>query len=615
VNDLSQKIEEIKRRTTLSSVIGRYVELKGRGGHFVGKCPFHNDKTPSFHVFDNDRSPHYHCYGGACDAHGDVFDFLTNYAGRTFTEVLLELAGPLGIELIELTSGKYKENKVKRERLFEVMEDALSFFVSVLHDSDAMEVRRYLKSRGVKSDAWTTFEIGCAKQGWNNLFLHLKNKGFTQSEMVDAGVVQLSKKSGAPYDVYRGRLMFPIRDQDGKLVSFSGRIVPNYSTENGPKYLNGPATELFDKSKTFYGLHLAKAEIKKLGRVVIVEGNLDVVMAHQAGAVNTVATLGTALTESHFRTLAKLSKEIVLALDGDEAGAAATDKAIAISRDALTYERNFSEIEIKVATLPNGQDPAQVLSESPFNWQNMVDNALPVVDYYIIKAGHKYDLTSLRGKQEALAELIPALMQAGSVSQLHVQHYINRISTRLKIEPMIIKAFLTQRRAKSAAVSRSAESKKPSILKTEQGHESYLLAELVRYYRPGLVEKVVAKDGLAIRPSDFRNPLNRILFEGLMAGKPLADLDSESEAHLKEVMGLVANIPVIDYEEDLVKSLCYRLNNVRKKSLTILFDQIKEQVEIETGDGALSTNQEDVIQLLAKAQEVSQRIRIYSNAR
>ncbi|MEK7157479.1 MAG: DNA primase [Patescibacteria group bacterium] len=358
---MSSSVDKIKERLNIVDVISSYIKLERSGGNFKAKCPFHNEKTPSFFVSPERDS--YYCFG--CGAKGDIFTFTEEFEGLDFRGALKVLAERAGVELIP-ENPKLKNEK---ERLFDVMNNASLFFEHNL--SEEKEAREYLKKRGLQDKTIKEWRIGYAFLEWQSLGSHLKSKGFSDIEMEKAGLI---KRDGERfYDRFRGRVTFPIFDSSGRVIAFSGRIL--HDDGKSAKYLNSPETELFSKSRTLYGFDKAKLAIKRLDYSILVEGQMDLIACHQAGYANTVASSGTALTKSHLEILKRLSNRVIMAFDADNAGFNASTRAWQI---ALSLG-----MEVKIAELPKGFDPADLILKNKDEWVRALKESKHIIDFYL----------------------------------------------------------------------------------------------------------------------------------------------------------------------------------------------------------------------------------------
>ncbi|MEZ4104228.1 MAG: DNA primase [Candidatus Paceibacterota bacterium] len=389
---MSDAVQQIKDRLNIIDVISPYVELHKAGRHFKARCPFHNEKTPSFNV--SPERGMYHCYG--CQAGGDIFTFIQEIEKVDFKEALKILAEKANVELTPVSP----EKKGLEDRMYSALEKATAFYESNLEPES--EVRKYLEKRGVTTKTIATWRLGFApgppSAGWRVTKEHLTAQKFTEEELKKVGLIKGGEDGKQSYDVFRNRVMFPIFDQSGRPVAFSGRTLEK--GDDIPKYVNSPETELFKKSEILYGYHKAKHGIRQLGFSLIVEGQFDVVMSHQAGYANTVAVSGTALTTQHVQMLERLSDKVVLALDADRAGVAAVKKAA-----DLMLRRG---LDVKVAVMPEGTDPADMIQNDPKQFKNTIGHSLHVIEFLLLVL-QKENLPERTFKLRAREEVIPYL--------------------------------------------------------------------------------------------------------------------------------------------------------------------------------------------------------------
>jgi DNA primase len=339
-------IERLRSSVVISEVIGRRIPIKKHGREFHALCPFHNEKTPSFTI--NDDKGFFHCFG--CGAHGDAVSFLMKFEHLHYPESVETLAREAGVPLPEVSPDQVRKFEAEKT-LYGALEAATGWFEKQLAGSGGMSARDYAEKRGLKPETVRTFRIGYAPDERTALFEHLKTAGFPQALQAEAGLI-IVPEQGAPYDRFRGRLMFPIRSAAGKIIAFGGRLIVNTANKNLPKYLNSPETPLFKKGEVLYNLDLAKKAAREGNMAVVMEGYMDVVASAQSGIAYAVATLGTAITPEHLRLLWQVAKEPVLCLDGDAAGQRAMMRAAEVALPLL--KPGFS---LRFAMLPNGEDP------------------------------------------------------------------------------------------------------------------------------------------------------------------------------------------------------------------------------------------------------------------
>jgi DNA primase len=405
-------VAEIKGRLPVADVVGETVQLKKAGTTLKGLCPFHGEKTPSFVVTPVRDT--WHCFG--CGKHGDIFTFVMERDGLAFPEALAQLAGRAGVELDERT----KREDARNARLRDVMEAAIAFYHAVLLKSKPGEAAlAYLRGRGFTDETIEKYQLGWAPGGWDSLVRQLASKRqVSAAELVEVGLASPRQRGGGAYDRFRERVIFPIRDQNGHAVGLGGRILGKEGTgedgtDRGPKYLNSPATPLFDKSRTLYLIDRAKSAVRKGGQAVIVEGYTDALIAHQAGFDNVVASLGTALTPQQVALLTRYAKRIALAYDVDAAGQkAGTFGATALEELIRQLAPDDSGVElddVRVVSLPEGKDPDEVVRESPDAWREGVRIARPIVDHLIDVHARAHDLRTPGGQARFVDAVLPII--------------------------------------------------------------------------------------------------------------------------------------------------------------------------------------------------------------
>lgn len=356
----SSLTNEIKEKLDIVEVIGSYIKIEKSGQNYKARCPFHNEKTPSFFISPKRNS--FYCFG--CGAKGDIFSFVEQIENVDFLGALKMLAEKAGVQI------RYEKDahKDEKERLFECMDKAGAIFEENLKKN--VEALNYLKNRGLKDETIKSWRIGFAKDAWHDIEERLKPVGFSQKEMLNCGLIKHSE-SQKIYDTFRNRIMFPIFDSVGRIIAFSGRIFGD--EKDVAKYLNSPETEIFKKSEVLYGLNVAKNGIRKMNFSILVEGQMDMLMCHQAGWENTVATSGTALTPEHLNILKRASPNIIISYDNDKAGMRASQKAFNM---ALNIGFN-----VKAVRIGDGKDPADVIAKDPNIWKEAIKNACHIVEY------------------------------------------------------------------------------------------------------------------------------------------------------------------------------------------------------------------------------------------
>ena len=443
---MADTVQQIKDRLSIVDVVSQYVKLERAGASLRARCPFHAERTPSFHV-SPDRGT-YHCFG--CNVGGDIFSFVEAIEGLDFKGTLKVLAEKAGVELVYERGGK--EKKDERERLFELLEAATIFYTSKLNDA----AKKYLKERGLTDATIQAFRLGLAGDTWSELSDALKAKKFTEREMLEAGVAKKNER-GSLTDKFRNRIIFPIADSAGRVVGFSGRIFGEAASPDAPKYLNSPETPLFHKSRVLYGFDKAKLAIRKLNCAVLVEGQMDLLASHQAGWANTVAVSGTAFTPEHAALVKRMTENIVLALDADEAGIKAAGRA---ARTALQGGLN-----VKVAKLPTGQDPADLIQKSGADeWKKAIRDSKDIIEFLLdVLEEHMPQKDKFRRAVESIVLPFLSDMQSPIAREQHVHEIARRLGVS---EAAVSEALEKLPKQPNASIQSSAPTPTKSEAKT-----------------------------------------------------------------------------------------------------------------------------------------------------
>jgi DNA primase len=502
-------IDTIKAKIDVVEEIGLVIALQKSGRSFKGLCPFHNERTPSFHVFA--ESQNWHCFG--CNEGGDVFTFVQKQQGLEFRDALAYLAEKAGVSIEDSSTRspeEAREASAIKERLRKLNEDALLWFHQMLlRSKDAAEARAYIQSRGISSDSVIAFGLGYAPNQGNALSSFLLGRGYTEHELVNGGLARtregagntggvgsvegIGEVSGGVYDYFRQRIIFPIRDTRGRVIGFGGRALG----DGQPKYLNSPQTVLFEKNSVLYALDQAKDAIKLAKQAIIVEGYVDAIIAHQYGTRQTVACIGSAITEKHIQQLKKLTKQVTLALDPDAAGATATEHGI---QEALkAFDRNVVPVplaadghrtgtrregkhneprgmirleeqvdaEINVLQLPPGQDPDEVIRQDFSLWSYAVAHPIALVDYYFVSKTANLDLRQPGGKTEAARRLLPVI--AVISDRVKRDAYMRKLATMIAVDERSLHDELRRVLRKQANPAVTAVFSDPGRVRSIQG--------------------------------------------------------------------------------------------------------------------------------------------------
>lgn len=417
---MEDQVEEIKRKTDIVGVVGSYVVLKKMGRHHKGLCPFHSEKTPSFMV--NEEMGLYKCFG--CGAGGDVIKFLMEIEGIEFREALERLAEKAGVKLVS----RRRDDNDERAKMLEVMDLAARYYHWLLMEGNAgAAAREYLKGRKINEKLMETFNLGFAMQSWEGVVNYLiKKKGYSEELLEKVGLVSRKSKEGGVYDKFRGRIMFPLQDAGGKVVGFTGRILPSLAKDDEPKYMNSPETALYHKSRMLYGFFQAKKAIREKKRVVLVEGQMDCISSFASGVTETVAVGGTALTEDQIELLARLADKIYLSMDADEAG------SVAIKRSVELAEKRG--MNIKVVQIEGGKDPDEIARKSPEKWRELVEKSVDVYEFIMDGAFKKFDVTKVDGVKKITEEVVPFLAKIENdvVREVWAKRLADKIGVALK---------------------------------------------------------------------------------------------------------------------------------------------------------------------------------------
>jgi DNA primase len=565
-------VDEIKQRIDIVDLISQHVALKRAGRGYTALCPFHSERTPSFHV-DPQRQT-WHCFG-ACGTGGDIFSFIMKKEGCEFREAMNVLAERAGIALHQRRD---VQEDARRARLYDVNEAAAAFFAATVlteegaHAAGAAKAREYIRERRLADASVERFQLGYAPNSWDALLHHLETRGFTPQDAVAAGIAIEGDRG--PYDRFRHRLMFPIRDDRGRVAGFGGRLLPGDALGAGdgnqPKYVNTSQSPIFDKGAILYALDLAKDPIRSEGRAVIVEGYMDVIAAHEHGFTNVIASMGTALTERQVALLKRHTKNLVLALDADAAGSDATLRGVQVVADAVDHEtipvadwrgvikhQETLAADIRVLTMPEGRDPDDVIRTDAELWPRLVNEAKPVLDYLFDAVTARHDLSQPRERSAVSSELLPMI---AAVSDKVVQsHYMQQLARIAQTDEATLRQEM-RAPVRKQNVSHEAKENVPAGAAARASgardkKEEFCLALLFRY--PELLA-----EGMTIDAHLFGYSENRALFETWVGwtegGEPAPHTAFEDllTADLRPQYERILNTSLPSYDDDaLVKAL------------------------------------------------------------
>ncbi len=550
--------DDVKSRIDIVDLVSEHVSLRKAGRNFVGLCPFHTEKTPSFNVSPDRQT--WHCFG-ACSTGGDVFNFVMKRQNIDFGEALRVLAERAGVNL---TATRSPEEDERRERLLHANEAAAAFFHNALRSKPGATARSYLDSRGLDDATIEAFELGFGPDAWEALKSHLIERGFPEQELLDAGLLVEGERGG--YDRFRNRLVFPIRDERGRVCGFGGRAL---EPSDGAKYVNTPQTAVFDKSSILYALDRAKEAVRRHRQVIVVEGYMDAIAAHQHGIRNVVASMGTAVTEKQMRTLERYKCQILLAMDADPAGVEATLRALreaaelgmlrgsaqSVHPDELAEAdfsdkiQQWSQSALKRAVFNchvialSGKDPDEMIRADRAAWDAAVENVKPFLDHVFGLVASRLDLSEPNGRIEMIAQLAPFVRLIDE--PVLRAHWVQRLATKARVSEKAVQAELKRVRAQPPRKSEATNGASvPTRAVQRDKTEEFILALLFRY--PQLHE-----EGCALSLDLFALGENAALFEAWRVSPDPQSLGvtlpEELRGHYTRVC--LRELPVLDGEE------------------------------------------------------------------
>jgi DNA primase len=553
-----ESVDRVRQAADIVEIVSAHTDLRQQGGRWVGLCPFHEERTPSFSV--NPAEKLYYCFG--CEAGGDVFRFVQEKEGVEFPEAVEVLAERYGVELErEQEDPQAEARRKRRERLRELLTRTASFYSAFFWDSkEAGKARTYLQERGLGEEVLRDFGIGYAPSAWDQVLTRGQRAGFSIDELRAAGLVQQGRGGGV-YDRFRERITFPVRDERGRVLGFGARAM---RSDQGAKYVNSAEGELYTKSKTLYGFDRARGHIAKAGKAVVVEGYTDVLALHQAGIVEAVGVMGTAITEHQVEMLSGLIKEVVLGLDADSAGQEAMLRA---QRKA---ERR--QMRIRVVAMPEGEDPAQMIAEKggAERFRKLVDAALELPEFQVGLVLDGAELSSPAERDRAMAELAPVLAEMGESASR--DELVRSVAERLDLDPAMVIGRMAgarqdrQRTIESPTGDAGAEgSAGVEALTPRERRERALLAMSIADPKAG-------REMLKRLTPEHLSPLGRraAAWLGAHLAEPLAGLPREDEELVSLVTQLVMTAEREPTSEDAMEMNFLLLEQRR------LADQIAE---------------------------------------
>ncbi|MCK4843534.1 MAG: DNA primase [Dehalococcoidia bacterium] len=563
-------ITEVKQRLDIVELVSEYVTLQKAGRNFKGLCPFHSEKHASFFVFPEQQS--WHCFG-ACGTGGDIFSFIMKKEGIDFGQALHILAQKGGITLSPREVPNKAEDE-KKERLFQINEAAAEYYHHLLASTKAGEAARsYLERRKVMPETIKEFRLGYSPDTWETIKHYLLGKGYTEKELVEAGLI-IEKEAGGSYDRFRNRLMFPICDTRGRVTGFGARALD----DSLPKYINSPQTSNFDKSSSLYGIDRAKSAVRKKNLAIIVEGYMDVLTAHQQGWQNVVGSMGTSLTEKQVGGIKRLTNNITLALDADIAGEEATLRGRAI----LAY----SNAEANVILLPAGKDPDEVIREDPALWQQLVERAMPILDFAFQSVISKVDINKAKDQSLAIQKLLPSIYE---IKDYTIQNsYVEKLARALKIKTSGVEAYLQKPKTarKRSQLSETTEQARLARQLVSRPIEEYCLALLLQFPELSHLAQELSSE-------HFESTENREVFVKWQHSSDIPDIENTLDTSLLEhLYYLVSKIfpPAIQESERTRHSVLVDCILRLQEKLSRKLETEKEaMLEIEREKGGISS--------------------------
>jgi len=452
-----ESVERVKQAADIVEVVSAHTDLRRQGARYVGLCPFHDERTPSFSVEPQEKL--YHCFG--CGVGGDVIKFVEEKDGLGFAEAVELLADRYGVELErEQEDPRAEARRQRRRRLEQLLDRAAAFYANYLWESkEAEKARAYLAQRGLREEVLRDFGVGYAPSAWDKLLVAGQRAGFGVEELRGVGLVQRGR-SGGDYDRFRERIMFPIRDRRGRVLGFGGRAM---RSDQGAKYVNTAETDFFHKSQILYGVDRAKAAIAKAGRAVVVEGYTDVIALHQAGIEEAVGVMGTAITGEQVAALSGMVEEVVLALDADSAG-----------QEAMLRAQNVAagrRMRLRVAAMPAGEDPAEMMNEAegPERFQGLMQGAEELTAFQVRLVLDRTDAGSPVERDRALAEVAPVL--AGMGESASRDDLVRRVAERLDFDPAMVMGRVVAATPTSGGREQSAPEASPESPRPQRAAE------------------------------------------------------------------------------------------------------------------------------------------------
>jgi len=562
-------VEEIRSRLSIEEVVGNYVQLKKAGRNLKGLCPFHQEKSPSF-VVSPDKGIAY-CFG--CRKGGDIFSFIQEVENVDFSGALQILGEKAGVQIVRSSQA----SKEEKQSVINILQEAQRFFQQQLEGHE--KARQYLENRGYGRAEQLKLGLGYAPDSFHQLTEFLQKQGFEAKEILNSGLASQKQVGDSHiYDRFRDRVMFPIHDPQGKLVAFGGRTLS--SDPEAAKYLNSPETDLYHKGRSLYCFHLAKKSIKDLDRAIVVEGYFDALTAQLNGFGNTVASLGTALTEEQVALIARFSRNVSFAFDADISGQSAASRSIEIAQKL--------GLNVSVVLIPSGKDPDEAIRTDAEEWKSALEQAIPAMDYEFKKAFAQVNSSTLEGKKKVMEQLLPIIQRLPQKTEQ--EFYLKRLSFDLEVS---LKNLMVDFQRSSRPIQTAQKNQQKATLVTHFSRTDYLMGLLLRY--PNYIGEVTGSLRLEYLEEPQKN-LYKELFDyynhadtsswedeqALVIIEKIAQGDQHWKAHL-QLLELYADEKYASFSEEQLRHEVHnlaeaiRLDYRRKRLQTLRFQLAKRE--------------------------------------
>lgn len=562
-------VDDVRMASDIVEVISQYVPLKKSGSNFKGLCPFHQEKSPSFMVHPAKQI--FHCFG--CAVGGDVFSFLMKHDNMNFPEALAALAERARIQLPERAGRRDGGTSGENDQFYEIHKLAQDYYhAKLLNASSGKSARDYISKRGLGASVIEEFKLGWAGEEWQGLLDFLTQKGFSQKLQLAAGVVKQSA-SGRVYDLFRGRILFPILNLQGKVIGFGGRTM---TSDDGPKYLNSPESPVFQKRRELFGLYYAKKFIDSAApRLLVVEGYMDFLALYAAGFKNTVATLGTALTSQHVQVMKRFAEEAIVIYDGDKAGQAASLKGLEVFLEG--------GMSVKLVRMPEGYDPDDLIKQKGSDaFKELIDKAMDFFDFKMDIALALHNVRDSLGVVKITNDFLDTLSKV--TNPILAGHYIARLSAIVKIDERSLRTELAKRRGQGGAMEKANITSRPpsvSAAPRSAGTSRDELTLIVMMMDDMNIRRKVVRE---FKESDFTNPALGLIFRHLVIGE-------ENEA-LPDWPSLLRQVTDVSLREDLLrlaamdmqpdereKAYLDCMSSIRMKKISLKLESLREQID------------------------------------